>query len=297
MKHLLERLIEEDFGICETAGRFSRAVDHDSLVYDRLHNRFYWNSAGISGTAFDYLVGVRHMNASDAKELLKDNTVLPEFAPILSGRFNPSRKKVVPLLDLVSVFYENGKKHREYWYEKRGYTDETVNKFKLGYFDGWYCIPIFVDGEFKNFQMRMENPKRIKQWYKHMGILPFNFSILTMTNWVVIAEAIVDAIMLRQNNIPAVSQTSGSGGWNPKWNIHFAKQKRIFVVYDNDSAGMSALRVARNWGYKAKIYNFWNFPDKYDITDFFKDGHTKDEFMDLLENESVFYDTLEGRRV
>ena len=134
----------------------------------------------------------------------------------------------------------------------------------------------------------MEHPKIMKHWYVGIGPHSFNFSILKLTNWVVITEGPVDAIMLRQNDIPAVSQTGGSGFWDRNWNPLFAHKKRIYIVYDNDDAGkFHGNKVACQWG-RAKCYNFEGYPDKYDITDYFKNGGTKDTFISLLEKESKY---------
>lgn len=159
----------------------------------------------------------------------------------------------------------------------------------MGFTGVWYTIPIFENGKFVNFQARKENPKTVKHWYVGVGPHSFNFSILKLTNWIVIAEGPVDAIMLRQNDIPAVSQTGGSGYWNTDWNPLFATKKRIYVVYDNDYAGViHANKVAYQWGRRAKVYNFEGQLPKYDITDYFKNGGTKDDFMHLLEKESRY---------
>ena len=121
-----------------------------------------------------------------------------------------------------------------------------------------------------------------------MGALPFNFSTLRFTDWVVLTEGPVDAIMLRQNNIPAVSQTGGAGTWNNEWLHHFINIKEVFVTYDNDEAGnRGAERVAKNLGIdRTRIYNYWDFADGFDTTDFFKEG-TKHEFLETIRDKAV----------
>jgi len=286
MASLLESLISEDFILVNSNKRFSKTQQHSSLVLDREKNIFYWNSKNIVGGVYTYLTRVRGYTKAQALEMIKD---VEENPYLFTNTKEKEVEEVVQYSPLVEIFYEYGKKFRDYWHNKRGYTDATIDEFKLGCTGIWYTIPIFEDGKFVNFQARMDTPKTIKHWYKGVGPHSFNFSILKLTNWVVITEGPVDAIMLRQNDIPAVSQTGGSGCWNTNWNPLFATKKKIYVVYDNDDAGrFHGIKVASQWGRRAKVYNFEGQRDKYDITDYFKDGGTRESFMSLLEKESKY---------
>jgi len=283
MTGTLETLISEDFTLTNLDKRFTKTLQHSSLVLDREKNIFYWNSQNIIGNAFTYLTRVRGYTKSQAVERLKNADDIFTFGYQTDISIP---EKVVQYSPLVEIFYEYGKRFGNYWHDKRGYTDATIAEFKLGYTGNWYTIPIFEHGQFINFQARKDNPKAVKHWYKGIGPHSFNFSILKLTDWVVITEGPVDAIMLRQNDIPAVSQTGGSGYWDRNWNPQFSTKKKIYIVYDNDDAGRyHAKKVANQWG-RAKWYAFSGYPDKYDITDYFKDGGTREGFMSLLEKES-----------
>jgi len=283
---LLAQMIEHDYGFEKKYGRYRKAKSHDSLVYDAEKDLFFWNSKEIFGDALAYLLKVRKLPYTEAKAIIGDG----------QDDFFPERKIVVPPVvvpDLVNTFYDAGRNNKSYWYEKRGYTDETIDRFKLGYTGEWYTIPVFERGEFVNFQLRKEFPKKaVSLWYTHKGPHAFNFSQLTVTDWVVITEGPPDCIMLRQNNIPAVSQTSGSGYWNTKWNTQLIRMKEIYVFYDNDEAGYKGVNlVAKNFGYKAKVYNFQHSDKKgYDITDYFKEGHTREDFMNLLKRAKYYWE-------
>lgn len=265
-------------------GRFLRSVDHDSLVVDKQRQLFFWNSRGIFGNAQDWLVKIMGVSIQEAKHVVSTSK-----DDLFSVVYTPRKKNAVtPDTDLVEVFYLRGEGHREYWYDVRGYTQETIERFRLGYTGTWYTIPIYVDGHFRNFQCLRHKPKGRKAWYIDVGALPFNFSTLRFTDWVVLTEGPVDAIMLRQHNIPAVSQTGGAGTWNNEWLHYFLHIKEIFVTYDNDEAGnKGAKRVAKNLGIdRTKIYNFWDFSDGFDTTDFFKKG-TKHEFLETIKDRAV----------
>ena len=280
----IEEIISETYQL-EGKGRFLRAVDHDSLVVDRENQIFYWNSRGIFGNAYDWLVKVMGVSTIEARNVVK-NSQTDIFSTIYTS---PEKAVSTPDEDLVEVFYLRGKGYRDYWYDVRGYTEETVERFRLGYTGSWYTIPIYIDGSFRNFQCLRHEPKGRRAWYEGLGALPFNFSILKLTDWVVLTEGPVDAIMLRQNNIPAISQTGGAGTWNNEWFHYFINIKEIFIVYDNDEAGNAgAKHTAKKLGMnRAKIYNFWDYTYGFDVTDFFKQKGTRDEFLELIKGRAV----------
>lgn len=268
-------------------GRWLRTMEHDSLVIDVEEQVFWWNSRGIVGNAFDWLTEIIGLAPQEAYDVIEDKETV--LLSKLKTYVDTPKSDVTPYQKLVEVFYTYGKKHRDYWYGIRGYTEETVDRFRLGYTGEWYTIPIYVDGSFTNFQCLRHEPRRRKVWYVGLGALPFNFSILAVTPWIIVAEGPVDAIMLRQNNIPAVSQTGGSGTWKNKWLRYFIDTKRIHVCYDNDVAGNEgSVRVAEKLGgSRTKIYNFWDYDEGFDVTDFFRDGGTRESFLELIFSNSI----------
>jgi len=276
----LEELIGQDHTLIGK-GRYIRSLQHNSLVVDVEEQVFYWNSKQIFGGIYDWLTKVKGIPHAEAKRYKTDKP-----ASIFDRAIETKKSDVVAYPDLVEVFYERGKGHREYWYDVRGYTESTVDNFRLGYSgSGWYTIPIFMDGLFRNFQCRRADSKIMRPWYKDVGALPFNFAILNICSMVVLTEGPVDAIMLRQNGVPAVSQTSGAGSLAiyRQYFSRFSGLDKIYICYDNDVAGdEGAFRLAHLFGDRAKVYNMWDFDKGYDITDFFKAGGTAEEFMGLM---------------
>jgi DNA primase len=293
----LEDLVAEDYKL-SGSGRYIRTMEHDSLVIDTKEQVFYWNSRNIYGTAIDWLTKVKDIPYKQAKEMIGDELPLTS---IISSHDIQEKDKVgnhIPFKPLVNNFFEKGKNNRDYWYG-RGYTDETINRFELGY-DGkeWYTIPIYVDGKFVNFQLRKNNPKRMKHWYRGVGPHPFNFSILKMNDWVVLTEGPVDAIMLTQYGIPAVSHTGAAGYWNNSWITYFNGIREIYCTYDNDKAGWNgSIKVSYGLGVgRVKIYNMWNFDEKYDVSDYFNDGGSAEEFVQLLKDNYKFAYQMKERK-
>jgi len=282
-KSVVSQLVESDFGI-EGHGRWLRSKVHSSLVIDDENGIFHFNSKGLRGDELDYLVKVRGMDFKSAKDYLKS---FPKYKGIFVHTVEYNKGDIVVSPRLVDIFFYNGLKNRDYWY-RRAFTDETINRFQLGYYEGWYTIPFFMGGTFRNFQMRRDDPKRTTNWYKNVGPLLFNSDILKLTNKIIITEGPTDCIILNQNGIPAISTNTGSGGWQDEWFSSFLYQKEVYVVFDNDDAGrFGAKRIAEKLGkYKCKIYTFDGMDEKFDVGEFFTSSGTKDEFLDLIYSKS-----------
>lgn len=283
---LLEKLISRDYHITGH-GRWATTEEHDSLVIDRDRDLFFWNSKCIYGNAVDWLTKVKGYTYSSAISSL-DTVDKAVLTSMLERRVEIEAELVIP--ELVELFWQDGKKFREYWYDRK-LTDNTIDTYKLGYHNGWYTLPVFVKGEFKNFQMRKDKPsKRILPYYRGVGPLLVNSDILKYTDQVAITEGPVDAILLTQEGFPAVSHTGGSHGWKKEWFKYFIRQKQIFVVADNDAAGKNgAKKIAEQLGtYKVKILLFEDKPERYDTVDFFREGNTLDKFKEMLYNRSKY---------
>lgn len=271
----LANLVAEDFGVSHNTPNFIKGKIHDSIVVDKRKNVFYWNSQGIYGNIFTYLVNVRGWSISKAKEYLSTNCLDIYLQPKLD------KTNVKPYPPLVTKFFLDGLDKREYYY-KRGLTDETINMFLFGYYNGWSAIPIFESGKFMNFHLRRDNPKMFSAYYRGMGGLIFNIDIIEFVNEIFITEGSMDAAILIQNGIPAISPAGGS--IQAKHLYKFKNIKRINILFDNDEAGRKeAKRTAKILGTeRCYIYTFSEFPEKYDPVDFFRDKHTKEELLNLV---------------
>jgi len=268
----IQQAVAEDYTLVGT-GRFLKSVEHSSLVVDTEKQIFYWNSKRIFGNIADWYRKVKKQPFIEKVDL-----------------FEACQNEVEVVVDLpdsslINLFNARALE-TDYWTNYRHYTRETIARFSLGYSGEWHTIPIYENGRFVNFQCRKNQPKAMRHWYKNVGPHTFNFSILPFVkDYIVITESPVDAIMLDQYNIPAVSQTAGSGNTLlfSKNMVKFSNIKRIFIVYDNDNAGeLGSLKVKDIFGDRAKTFTFTGFSNKYDVTDFFKDGHSRDEFCNLI---------------
>lgn len=287
---ILRTLIEEEYEFLQVNNsRYLKTREHSSLVLDTEKDIFFWNSRNIAGNALTWLTKINGLSFEQAQKKLSDYKVSP-LDGITSYVYRGETVVVLP--ELVDVFWEAGKHtlHREYWYN-RGINDRTIDRFRLGWHNGWNVIPIFVNGIFVNFQMRRDEPdKRVMSWYKGIGSKLFNSDLLKLTPSVIITESPTDAIILQQHGFPAVSHTGGASGWNIRWFPYFIYLKNIFILYDNDEAGVKGARkVAEHLGeYRCRVYTFEGYVDKFDAGDFFLGGGTSEQLTQLLETESKY---------
>lgn len=281
---LLQALVEEDSGY-KNEGRWGRSEDHSSLVVNEDTQRWYWNAENMGGDALSYLIQVRKLPKKKAMEILEIR------GKIVNGSVLNEKRKMddTPYEKLVDVLWNFGKNHREYWY-KRCLTDKTIDRYRLGYFNGWSLIPLREDGAFLNFQCRRDEPtKFIKYWYDNDSFEPvlLNRDMLNLVDTVYITEGPVDSLLLTQEGIPSISQTGGSGYWNGEWYPYFQRVKNIFYIADNDKAGyFGAYRVANYLGVdKVKVFLFDpSLKQGYDTGDYFRDGGNAKDFKQMVED-------------
>jgi twinkle protein len=272
-------VIAEDFELKDYRG-YAKGVVHDSLVVLPNKNMFYWNSIGISGGPVDWLMEIKGLTRAEAYLYLE------RF--VKSKRQVSEPQKVLPessiYQKLLDVFFDLGKTKRDYWYS-RGYNDDTIDHFKLGYTGKCYVIPVIFDGVLYNFQCRTPE-KKMWGWTRGMGVLPFNFDVLKSNKNVVITESPVNAIAMYQYGYTAVSQNSGAGSWQKWWNLYFNGVSTIVVAYDHDVAGYhGAQKVAEAFRDRSRIL-VWpaGTPDTYDLNDLLKDGKPKEDIANLMIN-------------
>jgi DNA primase len=282
----LEQIISKDQDLVGT-GRWLHGAVNDSLVVDTKEQIFFWNSRGLVGDTYVWLTKVKGLDHDSAKEYIKQlDNYSADFIQVVRNR-----EEIVVYPKLVDLFYEEGQRNSKDYWERRGINSETINRYKLGYHDGWYCIPFFQDGLFRNFQMRREVPtKEIKSYYHSVGRLMFNAEIMKITDKIIIAEGPTDCLRLNQEGIPCVSHNAGSEGWDDRWFKYFIHQREVIVCYDNDDAGRTgAAKVAKNLGlYRTKIFTFEGQSKGFDIIDWFNNGYDIDEFLFTVDRQAKY---------
>lgn len=277
-------IISKDYTLIRK-GNYYTTEEHDSLVIDPKRALFFWNSKGIYGDILRWLTEVRGLNKYDAIKTIDET---PEDFNFEAYELQPETPNPV----LVDIYYNYGRGYRDYWYNKRGYNDDTIERFNLGYTGKYHVIPVFYNGAFLNFQCRgldANDNKIVRNFYQGMGNLPFNFDALKTiekSDPIFITESPVDAIMLTQNGLTAISCTAGAGSWDHEWSKLLFDYEKIYICYDNDEAGRNgAKRTSKFLQHNSHIL-VWPqgvYPEKYDMTDLYKSG------LDVYDLGEYFY--------
>lgn len=108
-----------------------------------------------------------------------------------------------------------------------------------------------------------------------------------------VVEGEKDAITANSNGAPAITFTSGAGAL-PRNISNIEKFTKLVICYDNDEKGVEGAKKVAMELYKQnktrniKILKWDNKPDKYDITDYFVDGHTVNDLYSLIDKMPVY---------
>ena len=144
---------------------------------------------------------------------------------------------------------EAARPHREFLKRYRGWTDETLERWGIGWDGERYTIP--VSNSFgQTVHLKLYNPRLQPKMKGISGITEtrlFNEKSLAEppSDVVLICEGETDAITAYQHGLGAafsvVSSTAGSAGWIAEWGERF-KDLRVWLVYDVDEAGREGAR-------------------------------------------------------
>ena len=159
---------------------------------------------------------------------------------------------------------------KEYLYQ-RGFSDKTIEFFKLGLKDEWITIPHIFEKELWNFKMRRwQGDKAFKRISGQPTVL-FNADNLDYSKKaVILVESETDCMAAWQMGIKnVVGLTGGAQSFKPEWLTLFSKFKQIFVVLNSDEAGqVGAKKIAEKIGFQ-KCYNVI-LPTK-DVNDYLRE--------------------------
>jgi hypothetical protein len=110
------------------------------------------------------------------------------------------------------------------WYlEMRGVSDR-VETCDLGYYKGWYTIPVRdADGEFKTCVFRsaphVQQVSDMRYWCPSSAPMMYvpDYYLLENAEYVVVTFGIFDALALSSLRIPAVTSTYGKDSFKAEW--------------------------------------------------------------------------------
>ncbi len=136
------------------------------------------------------------------------------------------------------------------WLFGRGLSMDMLNALSIGWDGIRYSIPHFANGLIWNVKYRI-HPKYLKPGEHkydsppHRGfpyLYPWDYFRQTHNNSKVlfITEGELDAALLLQHGLPALSVPSGVQTNLLHWEIFLRQFQRIYILYDMDAAGIAA---------------------------------------------------------
>lgn len=129
---------------------------------------------------------------------------------------------------------------------ERGLTRETVNEYQLGYDGAHYCIPVFnAERQLMTFRYRMDPAVATEEDLhrsKYFGWRGRNDRFLypawmPLGSWCVLCEGEFDALVLRQDGVPAITLTNGARQMKRIPLLLPYTVRQVVIVCDNDPAG------------------------------------------------------------
>lgn len=127
----------------------------------------------------------------------------------------------------------------EFMRKKRGYTDETIARFRLGYDGERYWIPIADEsGKFVNVRKYLPGAPEDKMIGYTAGqnvarLFPIDNLV---SNWILLCEGETDTMLACQYGFPAITVTGGADTWRREFTEQL-RGKLVVICYDADEAG------------------------------------------------------------
>ncbi len=175
--------------------------------------------------------------------------------------------------------------HRDILHTKRLLTDETINKYRIGWrpdfkafsLPFWSGIPGDSEIAILQFRLTVDTPEEVTSHVsdsKFIGLSGHNKPYLINKHlltkeWAIMVFGTFDGLLAGQDGFPACSPNGVSVFSTKKMavelNEHLASVKRLYVVYDTTESEKAPVEKMLN-----------NLPDKEIIRCYFPDGPWKD---------------------
>ncbi|MBN1588362.1 MAG: hypothetical protein JW888_02495 [Pirellulales bacterium] len=154
----------------------------------------------------------------------------------------------------------------------------------------------------KDFRQRRPRDGGGWEWnVKGVQLVPYRLPELLAADPsrdVLIVEGEKDADRAANMGIVATTCAMGAGKWRPKYNEHF-RDRNVVVVADNDLPGREhAHEVARSLFSlvrSVKVVELPDVPEKGDLSDWFDQGGTMEEFDKLIKDAREWSPALGGK--
>jgi hypothetical protein len=198
---------------------------------------------------------------------------------------------------VVSLLKDNAE-YMEYLHQ-RGLTDETIEKYRLGYSGDGIMYPVFIYGQLCDVRTYM--PDQTPKMRSRKGASPLLFPFddwLNDERDTLLCAGENDTLLARQLGFNAVTVTGGEGTF-PKIFTKLFEGKTVNICYDCDEAGKRGTRTVafllREVGADVRIVDLGlqGTKDSKDLTDYIiKHSHTAEDLYEKVSGAQLYSDDL-----
>lgn len=268
-------------------GKYIKGLKHDSLNVDPKLQIFVWYSKDVKGDVIEWLMTQRNMDFKQAVEYLADRAGITIHVDKQTAAVAAAARKQADVLTTIMGYLQKRmpKSPAAAYSHGRGWSDETVEEAKLGYWDGNfdklrdYCKSKGIELDSKVLQAVQSFPAnyliyghwtggkcnyisgRAIQGKGHYNAkrdligerqVYWNHAVNRLVEHIVIVEGQADAISLAQWNVPAVALAGVAA--NATIYKQLERFERVYLGFDSDDAGNNALmEMAATLGPKTRI--------------------------------------------
>ncbi len=171
------------------------------------------------------------------------------------------------------------------WYlEQRGLAGR-IETNELGYFEGWYTIPVTnKDGEFVTAVFRAApHVQKVtgERYWAHHAPVPFvpDWNLFKKSKAVFVVYGMLDALTLAELRLPVMTSTAGQGRFNPEWLDEYRKP---VVIVPDEGEEKSAVELQKSLGWRGRTLHLDYPHGKKDPNGFFEANRGDDLYKQLL---------------
>ena len=179
--------------------------------------------------------------------------------------------------------------HIKQWFFSRTVTEKVLEDFNIGWDGKKIVFPIYspenryLFSKYRRDPASDEGPKYTYDAGSTAALYGAN-KIPPERGSIIICEGEGDLLTLYSHGYVAVSTTGGAGTWKDEWTL-FLKNKDIYILYDNDEAGIKgAVKLLTK--FPAKLVLIPRSEGVKDVTNYFQKGGS---LPLLLEAAQSFY--------
>lgn len=173
------------------------------------------------------------------------------------------------------------------WYMEQRGLEDAIEIAEIGYYRGWYTIPVFDrDHNFVTAVFRaaphVQEVTGLRYWCSHkptMYVPDWNL-LLHEPKFIVVVFGMLDALTVNKFRYPVVTVTAGANQFDAAWLDEF--RRPIYIIPDKKEES-TALKLAGDLGWRGHVVTL-DFPEGCkDVNDYLQQGKSKELEVALLK--------------